>query len=430
MTKTPLENWIIERCSIEPNRDALDQYQIEAIKAVIAHGKKHSRYYNETFQQVEVDEIHEFSDLDKIPLTQAKDLRRSPYDFLCESQSNIERAVTLNTTGTTGDEKRIFFSKEDISATIDFFDYGMRCLTDESDRILVLLPGTASASIGDLLSKALARSHKFCIVHGIMKSVDDVEQIILSEGITCIVGIPLQILYLSRMKPGLFQRIPKVLLSTDYVPSVLVQELDELYQCKVYNHYGMTEMGYGGGVECEARHGYHLREADLYVEIIHPMTGLRVPEGTFGEVVITTLKRRTMPLIRYRTGDISAFEREQCQCGTFLRTLKKVEGRLVNQLPFHGQSITLQEIDEIVLKDRDIMDFTAILMKEDVLDIHLVSRHNYFYTRTSQIQHQLEAYFQQRLDQLLKIKVSVTEDDLSQKITHSMIKRKIIDARM
>ena len=82
MTKTPLENWIIERCSIEPNRDALDQYQIEAIKAVIAHGKKHSRYYNETFQQVEVDEIHEFSDLDKIPLTQAKDLRRSPYDFL------------------------------------------------------------------------------------------------------------------------------------------------------------------------------------------------------------------------------------------------------------------------------------------------------------------------------------------------------------
>lgn len=62
----------------------------------------------------------------------------------------------------------------------------------------------------------------------------------------------------------------------------------------------MTEMGWGGGVECEARGGYHLREADLFVEIVDPETGRPLPEGERGEIVVTTLTRAGTPLIRYR----------------------------------------------------------------------------------------------------------------------------------
>jgi len=66
--------------------------------------------------------------------------------------------------------------------------------------------------------------------------------------------------------------IRSVLLSTDYVPESVVAELQDVWGCSVYQHYGMTEMGYGGEIDCDAHDGYHLREADLLVEIIDPAT--------------------------------------------------------------------------------------------------------------------------------------------------------------
>ena len=111
-------------------------------------------------------------------------------------------------------------------------------------------------------------------------------------------------------------------------PAAIVKGLQEIWDCAVYNHYGTTEMGLGGGVECAARRGYHLREADLYFEIIDPLTGgILEDERRYGEIVVTTLTRHGMPLIRYRTGDRSRFIPGNCLCGTLLNTLEKVSGR-------------------------------------------------------------------------------------------------------
>ena len=116
-----------------------------------------------------------------------------------------------------------------------------------------------------------------------------------------------------------------MLLSADNVPDAISNELRRIWGCEVFTHYGMTEMGFGGGVECEARNGYHLREADLYIEIVDPETGRSVSQGDPGEVVFTTLTRRGMPLIRYRTGDVSRFVPGPCPCGTVLKTLARVK---------------------------------------------------------------------------------------------------------
>jgi phenylacetate-CoA ligase len=70
--------------------------------------------------------------------------------------------------------------------------------------------------------------------------------------------------------------------------------------------------------------GYHLREADLYFEIVAPATGEPLPDGEYGEIVFSTLTRRGMPLLRYRTGDMSRFLPATCACGTALRRLEKV----------------------------------------------------------------------------------------------------------
>lgn len=77
--------------------------------------------------------------------------------------------------------------------------------------------------------------------------------------------------------------------------------------------------------------GYHLRELDLFLEILDPVTGLPVPDGETGEIVLTTLHREAMPLIRYRTGDAAAWLPGPCPCGSPLRRLAPLRGRYVNE---------------------------------------------------------------------------------------------------
>ena len=99
------------------------------------------------------------------------------------------------------------------------------------------------------------------------------------------------------------------------------RRLEGALGCRVYDHYGSTEMGYGGALACGQGPGLHLREADLYFEVVDPATGRPLPEGAFGELVFTTLTRRGMPLVRYRTGDLTRFLPGACPCGCPLRRI-------------------------------------------------------------------------------------------------------------
>jgi phenylacetate-coenzyme A ligase PaaK-like adenylate-forming protein len=124
-------------------------------------------------------------------------------------------------------------------------------------------------------------------------------------------------------------------------------------------------MGFGGGVECEARQGYHMREADLLFEIVDPKTGAHLGEGEAGEVVFTTLTRRGMPLIRYRTGDLSRFLPGPCPCGTVLKTMAPVRGRIDGRLELEpGIMLAMEDLDEALFPIRGLIDFSAELTLE------------------------------------------------------------------
>jgi len=367
MRITPLERWIVERTGANGarlSREQIDAWRLCRLRETIDRAKARSPFYRERLAGISTLDLASHGDLAKLPFTTAEDIRRQPLRFLCVSQSEVSRVVTLQTSGTTGEPKRIFFTADDQERTIDFFHHGMSTLAGPGDRVLILLPGALPGSVGDLLAQGLLRLGAVGVPHGFVRNASDTLDVMERERIDALVGIPVQVLKLARSSAG--KAAPKnVLLSADHVPDVVSKELGRIWGCGVYTHYGMTEMGFGGGVECEAGNGYHLREADLYVEIADPVTGSPVMDGETGEVVFTTLTRRAMPLIRYRTGDVSRFIPDPCPCGTVLKTLARVKNRLQSiRPPARGIALRMADLDEAIFAIEGVLDFSASLSRE------------------------------------------------------------------
>jgi phenylacetate-coenzyme A ligase PaaK-like adenylate-forming protein len=138
-------------------------------------------------------------------------------------------------------------------------------------------------------------------------------------------------------------------------------------------------MGYGGALACGAHDGYHLREADLVLEIVDPVTHEPIDHGGRpGEIVFTTLTRYTMPLIRYRTGDLASWVDGPCPCGATLRRMGWVQGRLGESVRLSdGVTLDLASLDEALFALPDVLNFQATLISgdgQDALQVRLMTR--------------------------------------------------------
>ncbi len=369
IARTPLEAWIGARIGLARGErlsaGRLAAWQLAQLNATLAHVWQHSAFYQERLGGRALPRLARLEEIATLQFTSATDLRQDAMRLLCISQSEVARVVTLGTSGTTGDPKRLFFSGADLEATIDFFHHGMSTLVRTGERVLILLPGDRPDSVGDLLRRGLARLGAEGIVHGPVIDPAVTLRAIRGHAVHCLVGIPVQVLALARHPEGAVLgpgTLRSVLLSTDYVPRSIVTAIETAWGCQVFQHYGMTEMGFGGGVECAARQGYHLREADLLLEVIDPISGRPASHGRNGEVVVTTLARRAMPLIRYRTGDRAAWIDEPCPCGTMLRRLAWVQGRHQEARRLaDGVRLEMHTLDEALFALAGVIDYQAVL---------------------------------------------------------------------
>ncbi len=362
---TPLEGWTAARLGLvgkRLDRRLLESYQLEKLAATIRFAAANSPFYRKHLGRNAAEGLRTLADLTGLPFTDAADLRRYGSQMVCVSQSQINRVVTLDTSGTVGDPKRLWFTAEDQNLTVDFFQSGMSTLTRPGDRVLILLPGRRPGSVGALLAQALAGADMTPLPYEWSGNLADAASFLQHERVDSVVGSPVQVLAMARFSAeqgGTFPCPRTVLLSTDYAPRSLIREVERIWNCRVFDHYGMTEMGLGGGVECEAHAGYHLREADLFFEIVDPQTGERLPDGCEGEVVFSTLTRRGMPLIRYRTGDLSRFLPESCGCGSVLKRLDRLGGRMDSILRLPAAELRIGEIAEAVFAVPGVLDYAA-----------------------------------------------------------------------
>ena len=366
MRRSVLQDWITARTGCT-SREELDRWQQGRLREALGCAKENSPFYREHLRAVRPEDVCTREDLARIPFTTADQLRADPQRWLCCGGAEVERVVTLKTSGTTASPKRIFFRWEDQERTVDFFAHGMGELVSPGDRVLILMPGRQPGSVGDLLGRALERMGVSAVQGGPVAGIRVSYDLLWETGCSSLVGIPVQVLglaeYIARLPARQRPRLKSVLLSADAAHPALIRRVEELLDCEVFNHFGMTEMGFGVAVECSAHQGCHIRENDILVEVINPDTGAALPDGQMGELVFTTLDRRAMPFLRYRTGDMGRLLPGPCPCGSFVRRMLPQGGRLAGK----GR---LWALDGVLLACPGVVDYT---LKEGTLTLYGVT---------------------------------------------------------
>lgn len=351
------------------SRQDIDRYHLYRLRKIVAYAHENSFYYRKLFGEhgIRGEQINSLECFSKLPYTDPTDFAKDPYHFVCVSIGDVERVTTFTSSGTTGPEKRIFFTKRDLDCMTDFMAVGMRAVADENDVIQILLPSGRINDQTDLLCKGVQKMGAKAVPSGITPDAKKQLEIIDREKTTVLFGVVNPVYRITQdahLTQDLHMKGVKALfLTSEYLADSMRRHLEEIWGCPVHIHYGLTEMGLGVAVECEARDGFHYNEGDLFVEIVDPQTGQPVEMGEEGELVFTSLSFEGTPLIRYRTHDIARFIPEPCTCGAntlmkFSNVTKRFEA-IVNLR--NGMELYPSYFDELLYADPNIIDFQVVL---------------------------------------------------------------------
>ena len=345
------------------NPHTLELVQFAHLRKQLYYARSLSPYYSERLQELNIEHIRGRSSLPLLPFTPAQALREEPQKLVCISESEAPRVTTLNTSGSSGDTKRVWFSQADLARTVEFFAKGMSTMVKQGQTTLVLISGGSPNSLGDLLGRALNGIGVNPIIHGPVREM--AAAVNAAEKADCIVGLPVQLNRLCLCASGL--RPETVLLTADYVPHGIIDNIRNFWDSAVFTHYGMTESGFGLAVQCDAHEAQHLRDAEFIIEIIDPASGQPLPDGQWGELALTSLCNEAMPLIRYRTGDVTRRVVEPCSCGGTLPRLDKIKGRVSNI----AQKYPINALDEALFRLPGLLDYRANILRYNELDLTL-----------------------------------------------------------
>lgn len=330
------------------SRAVIEAVQLEKLNALFVHCKSHSGFY--TYLP---DKLESLDDLKHVPFMTGNNLSNS--SLLLLSQSEIARVVT--TSGTTGLTKRLYFTESDLNKTISFFACGISEFVEPGDRTLIWMPDSGADGLGSLIKQAVKSLGAEGFLSGVGITYGEILKIIFNNDINTVIAMPVPLLSLSRYAKavGMTPRIKAALVSADACPGTVIREVRRALSCNVYPHYGSREIAMGGAITCGAFTGMHIRENDLLFEIIDD-EGNPLPRGEPGELVVTTLSRLAMPLIRYKTGDMTYLYPDICGCGS----------EVLRMGPVNRRDSLMVELDGRFFADENILDYRAFYKNGDL----------------------------------------------------------------
>ena len=283
-----------------------------------------------------------------LPFTTAADLAAHGGGMVMVSQSEIQRVLTDVTSGTSGEAKRVFYTPGDCENTVSFFAAGLSEMVFPGSRTLICMPFSGPYGLGELISAAIESLGAAPLRAGVGRTYGELRELMETARPDTYVGMPAHLLAMLKVcGKGTLRR---ALVSGDACAGPVSVAIEKRLGTRLFPHYGSREMGLGGAVTCPAHEGMHLRENHVIAEIVDG-DGKVLPDGEYGELVITTVGLEAMPLIRYRTGDRTRILKEPCPCGSRLRRIDGVQRNA------GGPDIVA--LDKVLLDRDDVADFKA-----------------------------------------------------------------------
>ena len=344
MKRTNLDSWI-ETIEGIPHltRENLEQLQLRRLNEILKRLKDRGGFYKDYPEKLD-----SLADLQKLPFTRAEDLSAYPGKFLLTSQSEVSRVISGATSGTTGPAKRVFYTETDTAHTVGFFAAGISEMLQAGEKCFIAFPFTGPFGLGDLIAQAVERLGGIPIRAGFGQTFGEMLALIKETQPETYIGFPVTLLSLARMYGENFP-IKRALVSGDACPKGVMEELEKVLGNKLYPHYGSRECGLGGAVTCPAFEGMHLRENHIIPEIIDEH-GNVLPDGEYGELVLTTIGSDAMPLIRYRTGDYTRIL-PPCSCAGVTKRIDTVSRR--------EEAFPIEELDSRLFQLSWLVDYRA-----------------------------------------------------------------------
>jgi len=352
------------------SRNELEQFQLRSLQETVQRVAQRVPLYRQRFAEtgLKPEDIRTLDDVRRLPFTTAADLRASyPDGMLAVSR---EEPVRLHTSsGTTGKPKALFFSKSDINNSAELIARSL-VMTGITHRDVFQNMMSYGLFTGGLIMHYGAEKAG-CLVIPAGPGTSERQLMLMQDfGTTAVHILPSYALYFAGyleehgIDPRKDLKLRKAFVGAEPHTEETRQKIEQLFGLDVYNSYGLTEMnGPGVAFECEHKAGLHLWEDHFILEIINPQTGEPLPEGETGEMVLTTLRREAMPILRYRTRDITSIISEPCKCGRTHRRLRRITGRSDDMLIVRGVNIFPQQIERVLMSTAGIGRNYVILLE-------------------------------------------------------------------
>lgn len=338
------------------DRKALREMQSERLRRTVEHVYKNVPLYRERMDKagVKPEDIKSADDLRLLPFTNKTDLRDEfPYGLLAAPKSEIVRIQ--GSSGTTGKPIVSGYTQNDVDVWTEMVARSLTAAGADSDDIIQVTYGYGLFTGGLGAHQGASKVGAMVVP---MSSGNTQRQLMMMHdlGATMLCCTPSYAIFLGeslkemgydlkefKLKSGCFGAEPWT--------EEMREKLESLFDINAYNIYGLTEIaGPGVAFECSAKNGMHINEDHVMAEIVDPNTGEQLPYGESGELVLTTITKTGMPMIRYRTHDICTLTEEPCSCGRTHVRMSRITGRTDDMLIIRGVNVFPSQIESVLLQ--------------------------------------------------------------------------------
>ena len=336
-------------------REELEKLQVAKLKKSVEIALK-SPFYKKRLGELGLtpDDFNSVSDIRKLPFTTKADLRENyPFGLV---GGNLDDAIRLHSTsGTTGNPTVVTYSRHDIDSWANMIARNMYMVGCRNSDFFQNSSGYGMFTGGLGFQHGAERLGATTIPAAAGNSKRQI-MFIRDFGTTCLHAIPSYAIRLAEVfqEEGIDPRsthLRTLFIGAEPHTEEQRRRIERLLGVKAYNSFGMTEMnGPGVAFECKYQNGMHLWEDNYIIEIVDPDTLEPVPDGEMGEMVLTTLDRDMMPILRYRTRDLTRILTGECPCGRTHRRIDRIKGRTDDMFIIKGVNVFPMQIEKILVQ--------------------------------------------------------------------------------